>query len=81
MRNTVNHVVIKKVSYRKSYDIPTVLSANVRTIASKVDEIQQIAELNNANVICITETCSVVSKSISERSDKYNRGRSMYLFK
>ena len=55
-RNTVNHGVIKRVPYRKSYDIPTVLSANVRTIASKVDEIQQIAELNNANAICITET-------------------------
>ena len=56
MRNTVNRGVIKRVPYRKSYDIPTVLSANVRTIASKFDEIQQIAELKNANGICITET-------------------------
>ena len=56
MRNTVNHGVIKRVPYRKSYDILTVMSANVRTIASKVDKIQQIAELNNANTICITET-------------------------
>ena len=56
MRNIVNHGVIKRVPYRKSYDILTVLSPNVRTIASKVDKIQQIAELNNANAICITET-------------------------
>ena len=36
--------------------IPAILSANVRAIASKVDEIQQIAELNSAGIICITET-------------------------
>ena len=51
MRNTVNHGVIKRVPYRKSHNVPTVLSTNVRTIGSKVDEIQQIAELNNANAI------------------------------
>ena len=36
--------------------IPTVLSANVRAIATKVDEIQQVAELNSVDTICITET-------------------------
>ena len=36
--------------------IPTVLSANVRAIATKVDEIQQVAELNSVDIICITET-------------------------
>jgi hypothetical protein len=36
--------------------MPTVLSANVRGIAKKVDEIQQVAELNNVNAICITES-------------------------
>ena len=57
LRNTVtNHRALRKVPYRKSYNIPTVLSANVRGIAKKVDEIQQVAELNNVNAICITET-------------------------
>ena len=56
MRNTVNHRVLRKVPYRKSYNIPTVLSANVRGIVKKVDEIQEVAEYNNANAICITET-------------------------
>ena len=42
--------------YCKSYDIPIVLSVNVRGIMKKVDEIQQIAELNNVSVICVTET-------------------------
>ncbi len=28
----------------------------LRGIAKKVDEIQQVAELNNVNAICITET-------------------------
>ena len=89
MRNTINHGVIKRVPYHKSYNIPTILSANVRTIASKVDEIQQIAELNNVNAICITETwlspnvpdASISipgSQSISERSDKYNGGKHIH---
>ncbi len=57
IRNTVtNHRVLRKVPYRKLYNIPAVLSANVRGIAKKVDEIQQVAELNNVNAICITET-------------------------
>ena len=36
--------------------IPAILSANVRAIATEVDEIQQIAELNSVGIICITET-------------------------
>ncbi len=36
--------------------IPAILPANVRAIASKVDEIQQIAELNSAGIICVIET-------------------------
>ncbi len=51
--NTVsNHTNQNPNSY-----IPAILSAMVRAIASKVDEIQQIAELNSAGItICITET-------------------------
>ena len=94
LRNTVtNHRALRKVPYRKSYNIPTVLSANVRGIAKKVDEIQQVAELNNVNAICITETwlspnvpdSSVVIdpriQSISERSSEYNRRRSVHISK
>ena len=36
--------------------IPTILSANVRVIVTKVDEIQQVSELNSIDIICITET-------------------------
>ncbi len=46
-----NHINQNSNSY-----IPAILLANVRAIASKVDEIQQIAELNSADIICITET-------------------------
>ena len=55
-KSKTNHRALRKVPSRKSYSIPTVLSANVRGIAKKVDEIQQVAELNNVNAICITET-------------------------
>jgi hypothetical protein len=40
----------------KPYDIPTILSTNVRSLPKKMDELQQIAELNSASVICITES-------------------------
>ena len=52
LRDTVtNQRALRKVPYRKSYNIPTVLSANVRGIAKKVDDIQQVAELNNINIV------------------------------
>ena len=34
----------------------TILSTNVRSLPKKVEEIQQIAELNSAGAICITES-------------------------
>ena len=56
---TVNFVVLRSLPKHKdpkSYDIPTILSANVRSLTKKVDEVQQIAELKSAGVICITES-------------------------
>jgi hypothetical protein len=35
---------------------PTILSANVRSLPKKVDEIEQITLLNSVGAICITET-------------------------
>ena len=47
---------IEKLRQPKVYGIPTILSTNVRSLPKKVDEIQQIAELNSAGAICITES-------------------------
>ena len=47
---------IRKLKQPKVYGIPTILSTNVRSLPKKVDEIQQIAELNSAWAICITES-------------------------
>lgn len=44
------------MKHPKVYDIPTILSTNVRALAKKVDEIQQIAQLNSVGAICIPET-------------------------
>ena len=52
----MNYSVLRKVKHQKSYDIPLILSTNVRELTNKVDEIQQIAELNSISTICITET-------------------------
>ena len=40
----------------QTYDIPSILTTNVRAIGNKIDEIQLVAELNSVGGICITET-------------------------
>ena len=59
-RNSVNRTsdisLLRKILYRKTYRIPVVLTTNIRSIAKKVDELQQVAVLNNADAICVTET-------------------------
>ena len=52
----MNYSILRKVKHQKSYDIPVLLSTNVRALTNKVDEIQQIVELNSVSAICITET-------------------------
>ena len=52
----MNYSILRKVKHQKSYDIPVILSTNVRVLTNKVDEIQQILELNSVSAICITET-------------------------
>ena len=52
----MNYSILRKVKHQKSYDIPAILSTNVRALTNKVDEIQQIVELNSVSAICITET-------------------------
>jgi exonuclease III len=52
----VNHNVLKKVHFPKQYDIPAFISTNVRKLDNKLDELQEITLLNNAKVVCITET-------------------------
>ena len=52
----MNYSILRKVKHQKSYDIPAILSTNVRALTNKVDEIQKIVELNSVSAICITET-------------------------
>ena len=52
----MNYSILRKVKHQKSYDIPVLLSTNVRALTNKVDEIQQILELNSASAIYISET-------------------------
>ena len=47
---------VNKLWQHKVYSIPTILSTNVRSLPKKVEEIQQLAELNSAGAICITES-------------------------
>ena len=54
--SSINTSVLKKVHSQKRYDIPAFISTNVRKLDNKLDELQDIAVLNNAKVVCITET-------------------------
>ena len=40
----------------QTYDIPSILTTNVRAIGNKIDEIQLVAELNSVGAICVTKT-------------------------
>ena len=46
----------KTIQHKQSkvYNIPIILSTNVRAIRNKVNEIQHVAELNSIGVICVT---------------------------
>ena len=37
-RRAVNYSVLRKVKHQKSYDIPLILSTNVRELTNKVDD-------------------------------------------
>ena len=57
VNGSVNHTVLSNVKRQsKSYGIPSIILANVRSIAKKLDELHQLALYNNVGMICITET-------------------------
>ena len=56
INNLISIPLVTNKNPPKSYDIPTILSTNIRSLPKKIDELQQIAELNSATVICITES-------------------------
>ena len=47
---------IKRVPYAKSYEVPSILSTNIRNLSNKIDELHQVAIHNKTDVICITES-------------------------
>ena len=49
-----NQFVIKRVPYAKSYEVPSILSTNIRSLSNKVDELNEVATLNKSDIICIT---------------------------
>ena len=55
-----------KTTTKKSYThiIPTILVCNIRSLAPKIDELEFISNINNADVLCITETW--LSEEISD---------------
>lgn len=62
-RSLHNLIPVKKASklapvtsHRFPVSLPSVLICNARSLQPKVDELECIAENNNADVICVTET-------------------------
>ena len=52
-RNIMN---LKGIPKRKFYQIPSVLSTNVRSVTNKINELHQVALLNRIDAICVTES-------------------------
>ena len=56
------------VARDNNFQLPTLLVANVRSIINKIDELELVAQINQVEVICITESwlnTSVVDSMIS----------------
>lgn len=51
-----NKSYIQRVPYAKSYEVPSMLSTNIRNLSSKIDKLHQVAIHNKTDVICITES-------------------------
>ena len=47
---------LKRIPCMKFYQIPSVLSTNVRSVTNKIDELHQVALLNRTDAICVTES-------------------------
>ena len=48
--------VLRRIAYKKRYMLLVVLSTNIRSITNKVEELQQVAVLNHADALCMTES-------------------------
>ena len=48
--------VIKRVPYAKSYEVPSILSTNIRSLSNKVDELNEVATLNKSDIINVRIT-------------------------
>lgn len=54
--NTRDKRLLRKIPYAETYDLPVVLSTNLRALRNKTDELQLVASLNKADVVCVTES-------------------------
>ena len=52
----VDRSLLYKIPHQKIYRIPVILTANLRSLSNKVDELHYIAECNNADAVCISES-------------------------
>ena len=48
--------LLQKIPYAKTYDLPVVLSTNLRALRNKIDELLLVTSLNKADVVCVTES-------------------------
>ena len=68
-RRSIDRSVLRRVSFKKTYAIPTMLITNIRCLSNKVDELHCVAEANSADVLCITE--SWLSPIITKLNETY----------
>ena len=51
-----NQFVIKRIPHAKPYEVPSILSTNIRSLSNKVDELNEVATLNKSDIINVRIT-------------------------
>ena len=54
--NQSNEAQQGRQDVRSTASIPSVIYANIRSVTSKIDELQAVVSINNPYIICLTET-------------------------
>lgn len=57
--NICDKNLLQKIPYAKTYDLPVVLSTNLRALGNKTDELRLVVSLDKADVVCVIECWSL----------------------
>lgn len=56
---SVTRICFERFLMQKTYDLPVVLSTNLRALGNKTDELRLVVSLDKADVVCVIECWSL----------------------